>query len=208
LNRKSLIFYGAFFYFFTMDRKLLVVLAVFLNGCIEDKYAPENFLNKEELHKIISQTVRYSEKRAPGSTHESKFDTAFNWYYDAAIKEYDVRRYYISDNQASYFLFTRVARSIVPMREAIGGRLVVDDQMNLKEYEEIFRTWKMSEDSLNTRAFQLFERMVNNEDLSRFGPKHQGDRYIEFPNERFYFDKARMRWIDSIMDSVYNRSAN
>jgi len=101
-----------------------------------------------------------------------------------------------------YFLMTRKARSIWPAREAIGGKLKLDKELKLQEYEEIFRTWKMTEDSLNQRAFELFDLMVEEKDLTVYYSKFKGDRYIEFPDDRFFFDKKERKWKDRALDSV------
>jgi len=110
--------------------------------------------------------------------------------------------YYPVKDRADYFLFTRKARSIWPAREAIGGKVSFDKTGTLTEYEEVFRTWKMAEDSLNTRALELFDIMVKEKDLTRYRSEYKGDRYIEFPDDRFYFDKKDRQWHDIVMDSL------
>jgi hypothetical protein len=191
---------GLFSFLPDMNKVLIFLFALILLGCKNDEYSPDKYLTADERQKLLQQVVRYSEKRAPHATALNRFDTIFNWYYDKAVKEYDVRRYYIDKTGEHYFLFTRAARSITPMREAIGGKLRVEND-SLTEYEELFRTWKMNEDSLNTRAFELFDKMINGEDLTKYGPKYQGDRYVEFPDDRFYFDKERRMWRDRVMEA-------
>ncbi len=51
------------------------------------------------------------------ANHDNKFDKEFDWYYDRAISEYDLKAYYIGADSMNYFLMTRKARSINPMRE-------------------------------------------------------------------------------------------
>jgi hypothetical protein len=97
---------------------------------------------------------------------------------------------------------TRKARSIWPAREALGGKIKLDSQKKILQYEEVFRTWKMAEDSLNSRAFELFDLMVAGKDLTPYRSKYKGDRYIEFPDDRFYFDKQTSRWRDNALDSL------
>ena len=88
------------------------------------------------------------------------------------------------------------------MREGIAGKVRYDDKGRLIEYEEIFRTWKMPGDSLNVRGAMLFDRMVKGKDLSLFYSKFQGDKYIEFPDERFSFDKKLKLWHDAASDTL------
>jgi hypothetical protein len=162
-------------------------------------------LSQEQQHQLLTRIVRYSERRPALATDETFLDTTFNSHYELAVNEYDVRRYFQHTDGRQFFLVTRQARSITAMRVAIGGYVKRNNTGDLIDYVEGFRTWKMSEDSLNNRAFELFDKMVSGEDLNKYGPKYQGDRYIEFPDARFYFDKKRKRWVDSVLDSLYNR---
>jgi hypothetical protein len=167
-----------------------------------NKYSPDKYLSKEEQASLIQQSVHYSAKLAPQATHETKFNGEFDWYYDVAAKEYDLRELYPADDNSYYFLMTRQARSIWPAREAIGGKLIVNKNNNLVDYDESFRTWKMTEDSLNERAFFLFDLMVKGEDLNPYRSKFKGDRYIEFPDDRYYYNTTENKWKDRIADSL------
>lgn len=173
---------------------LLLLLLLAVQGCKKDDYSPDRYFSKEEQTAIIRECVYYSAKVPPGATHETKFDQEFNSYYDLATNEYDMRACYKDQDSAYFFLMTRKARSIWPAREGIGGKFRVDSKTKLLDYEETFRTWKMTEDTLNARAFELFELMIKGKDLTPFQTKYKGDRYIEFPDDNYSFDKATKRW--------------
>lgn len=185
-----------------MYRLILLLFWFTAISCEYKPSSPDEWFTKEEQSKIISHAVHYSTKLPPDATHETKFDTAFNWYYALAVNEFDWRACAKINEKEYYFLMTRKARSIWPAREAIGGKLSIDANKMLTDYEEVFRTWKMAEDSLNTRAFELFNKMVKGEDLTSYRSKFKGDRYIEFPDDRYYFNKAERRWKDSLIDSI------
>ena len=179
-----------------------IFFLVALSSCTSDPYDPRKFLTPEAQQKLIRETVYYSMKLAPNANHETKFDKEFDWYYDRAAKEVEITKYFIDEKSNHYFLMSRVARSITPMREGIGGKIRFDDSGKLNVYEEIFRTWKMESDSLKIRGAMLFDRMVKGKDLSLFYAKFQGDKYIEFPNERFSFDKKLRLWHDNAIDTL------
>lgn len=44
--------------------------------------------------------------------------------------------------------------------------------------------------------------MVTGKDLMLFYSKFQGDQYIEFPDDRFYFDKNSRSWRDRSRESI------
>jgi hypothetical protein len=180
----------------------------FLSACISacappDDNNPDKCFTKDQQAKVISQSVRYSSKLAPEASHQTKFDSTFDWYYDLAAKEYDLRACKQAQDSTYFFLMTRKARSIWPAREAIGGTVKLDGNLKMLDYYEEFRTWKVTEDSLNNRAFELFDVMVKGKDLMPYRSKFKGDRYIEFPDDRSYWDKDQKRWRDKfIIDSL------
>ena len=180
----------------------VLILLITMQQCSKDSNSPDRYFSPQQQRALIRQSIYYSVKLPPGATRETRFSPEFDWYYDVAEKEYDLRGLLPGKDSAYYFLMTRKARSRWPAREAIGGIVKLDKQYKLLEYEEVFRTWKMTEDTLNARAFELFNLMKDGKDLTPFRSKFKGDRYIEFPDDRFYFDKASRSWKDSALDSM------
>jgi hypothetical protein len=187
--------------FFSLAHSFLWFLLM-IPSCKNDSNQQDLCFSEKEQASVIRQSIYYSVKLPPGATQETKFNSEFDGYYDIAFMEYDMRACRPGKDSSYYFLMTRKARSIWPAREAIGGKFKVDSQHKLLDYEEVFRTWKMTEDSLNTRAFELFDLMVQGKDLTPFLSKFKGDRYIEFPDDRFFFDKKSKTWRDRALDSL------
>lgn len=189
-----------------MKRRIVVVsgflLILCVTQCAKDRFQPDQYLDAKAQSRLIRETVYYATKLPPNSNHFTKFGKEFDWYYDLAADETNLEKYYTAPDGTGYFLMTRVARSINPMREGIGGKVRYDTMGKMVEYEEVFRTWKMPEDSLLVRGAFLFNRMVKGQDLSLYYSKFQGDRYIEFPDDRFVFDKQSRRWRDRELDSL------
>jgi hypothetical protein len=184
-----------------MKTSLLFCFCLVLVSCKQDPYSPAQYLSDTGVKRVIRETIRYSTKLPPGATHENKFDPEFNQYYQLAEKEYDLRAWFPADTVV-YFLMTRQARSVTPMREGIGGKIKYGKDHRLVFYEEVFRTWKMPDSLLNIRGRELFKAMVEGKDLTPYTAKYRGDQYIEFPDDRFYFDKAELKWRDKIFDSL------
>jgi hypothetical protein len=179
---------------------ILFFLVVF--SCKEkDAYDPSRYLSQLAQDSLVYSTLRYSAKLPPTATHATKFDQAFDRYYRSLMPDYKLECYYPNDS-VDYFLITRQARSVTPMREGIGGKIKIDPKGNVLLYEEIFRTWKMNVDSLEKRGKKLFDVTVKREDLSQYYTQYKRDRYIEYPDNRFYFDKTDRRWHDKELDSL------
>ena len=183
---------------------LLAVLMI-MGGCFQKKnrYAPEECLSVEAQEKFLQTMMRYASKLPPEATHETKFNDEFKWYYDKAVKEAQIWFCSFDEGDSTYNLFVaRQARSITPMREGVAVKVKFDRRGGFKEYEEVFRTWKMPEDTLKKRGLFLFKTMVNGGDLKLYYSKFQQDRFIEFPDDRFYFDHAQRKWRDKVFDSL------
>jgi hypothetical protein len=184
-----------------MNRIYILSIFLLLHGCSGSPYNPSKYLSEEEQSGLIRKTIRYSAKIPPHSTQATKFNPEFDWYYENAAGKCQLWYYYPADSLDFYFI-AREARSITPMKEGIGGTIKIDKAGNLIGYNEIFRTWKMPEDTLKIRGRFLFERLIRGGDLSMYYTKFQGDRYIEFPDEKTVFDQKRKRWIDTELDSL------
>jgi hypothetical protein len=186
----------AYYTFFT----LLFLLA----GCGKKKnYEVPGCLSAGEQKKILYTMMHYASRLAPQSTHETKFDKKFDWYYDRAVDE--ARIIYCDHNEENdmYSVFVgRKARSITPMEEGIAVRLKLNENGSFDEYEEVFRMWKMPADSMERKGKFLFRTMLEGGDLTLYYTQFRKDQFIEFPDKRFTFDKKIRRWRDSAMDTI------
>jgi hypothetical protein len=168
----------------------------------KDSYDPANYFKLEKQNEIVYKSIRYSAKLPPRCNHEIKFDSIFDDYYKNVAADYTMLKLHRQKDGAYDFLISRPARSITPMFEGIGGQFKLDDKDSLIVYNETFRTWKMPYADLLERGTFLFDRMVKGEDLTIFYSKNAGDKYIEFPDDRFTFDKVNRRWHDSAFDTL------
>jgi hypothetical protein len=179
-------------------------LLVLSAGCSKKKnYEPTGCLSAEQQKKVLYTMMHYASRLAPEATHETKFDKKFDWYYDRAVNE--VRILYCDHNEENdiYSLFVaRKARSITPMEEGIAVRLKLSENETFADYEEVFRMWKMSADSVEKKGKFLFRTMLEGGDLTLYYTQFRKDEFIEFPDKRFTFDKKLRRWRDSVMDTI------
>jgi|688.fasta_scaffold888790_1 hypothetical protein len=194
-------------FFIPMKFKIILpwlTIANILLSCTasENNYSVADCLPSEKQQQILKQMVRYANKLAPEATHATKFNPEFNWYYERAINESKILYCNKVEHDVYQLMVARKARSINPMEEGIAIKVKLDHKDNLIYYEEVFRMWKMPTDTLMKRGKYLFNRMVNNEDLTIYYSKFQKDKFIEFPDQRFSFDVAKRRWRDSALDTI------
>jgi hypothetical protein len=172
-------------------------------------YSAAQHLTKAEQNEFSYSIIRYLGK-LPGKANQlTKFDTIFDDAYRKTAEAHHMW-YYHKDNktQKQFFLFTRIAPSIKQKYVAIGGYVVFDENSQISDYEEVFRTWKMSEPELREKALLLFDLMVKDKDLSPYLPQNSGsEEFVEFPDPNTFFNKEKRLWestLEDYMEPLYH----
>jgi len=179
-----------------MIKKLFLfsILTVVLAQCsTENKYDPGAALTAQEKDKVMMTIIRYVAKAPENVSRDEIFTSEHDAYYQERAKQCFLEQFYIAGDDR-FFLVSQTAPSLTEKRHATGGRMKLDGDGTLVEYEEIFRTWKMVPDTLRKRSTFLFDKMVKGEPLEPYYTKHTGDQYIEFPDDVTYYDKASRSW--------------
>jgi hypothetical protein len=164
-------------------------------GCAKrNKYDPDQFLDARKKDEVMSKLIRYQAKRPENVPDSLKHDLKYDAYYEDQKSRHYLIGYYINKDNDHFFLTTRVAPSNSEKHVATGGRMRFDNNGELKEYEEVFRTWKLQPDTLKIRALYLFDLMVKGESLEPYKTKTAGFHYIEFPDDKTFYDKTKRVW--------------
>jgi hypothetical protein len=172
---------------------LLFVGWTFVQCSGRHDYDPDNTLTALEKDKFKMTIIRYVAKAPENVNDTEKFKSEHDAYYQERASLCFLERYH-KKGDSQYFLVTQPAPSLVEKRHATGGKIVLNEDGSIGEYEEIFRTWKMVPDTLRQRSYFLFDKMVKGEPLVPFYTAVTGDKYIEFPDERTYYDKSVRAW--------------
>jgi hypothetical protein len=178
--------------------------AVGIVACTEKKksYLPSDHLTSEEEKRVKEQIIRFVAKAPRRVVGDIKFDTVYDEHYAKQVAQHDLMAYYVDRSGEHFFMVARVAPSIDVKWVATGGRMRYGTGNEIVEYEEVFRTWKLSRRDLDERATYLFDLMVKGEDLTPYYTATAGFNYIEFPDENVYFDKMSRSWKSRLYGSV------
>lgn len=151
-------------------------------------------MSEKEIQANLWSLVRYLGKEPEGLTPGEKFYPAYDSHYVAQLKTLKLEAWHQKSGE-NYFLVSRLAPSLMVKRVAAGGRVRFDGNGEIIQYEEIFRTWKLHPDTLTRRSLILFDKMVTGASLTPYQTKFSnGIEFIEFPDERTYFDKLTRSW--------------
>ena len=156
-------------------------------------YNPDKSLTASEKDQFKMAVIRYVAKGPENVSREELFDKKYDAYFQERAGFSFLEQYYKKGNE-QYFLLTQPAPSIVEKRHATGGRIVLNEDGSIAEFEEIFRTWKMVPDTLKERSYFLFDKMVRGEPLEPYYTASSGDKYIEFPDDKSFYDKSVRAW--------------
>lgn len=157
------------------------------------KYEPNLVFNKGQQDSMTYALIRYMGKLPRHANHTNKFDSKFDSAYQQIAQKHILLAIHQDKNQF-YFMYARLAPSLVEKYVAVAGRIEV---MNgeMVSYNELFRTWKKPMEELKPLAFKLFNEMVQGKELSKYYPENSGNEYIiEFPSKEVYFDTLSRTW--------------
>ena len=193
---KDLSLRGGSFYFCTMKTRLwlLSLIGLFLFGCGEVSYVPSDHLSDTEQDAFKWKIIRYAGRSPEGLTVAERFYPQYDTHYREQQMLHALDAYF-EKKGTTYFLLSRKAPSLFEKRVATGGIVRFGTDGAISYYEEVFRTWKMAPDTLNDRGLFLFDKMVKGESLEPYYTKNSsGKEYIEFPDDRTYFDTKERVW--------------
>lgn len=178
--------------------KILALLLFVTLSCKEKEKIdsnPDKYLSKTEQVDFKYSIIRYFHKLPKNVSEKTKFNTEFDSVFRSLSERSDLYHYYKnSETNEIFFAVTRIAPSLVLKKVATIGKLKVEND-SVVYYEEICRTWKMEEDELKTKTAMLFEKVLNEEDLSPFFTKNSNPEfYIEFPDDLNYYDVEDRIW--------------
>jgi hypothetical protein len=175
------------------NQKIHFLIIIALLQCTgSNKYDPA-LLSPHEKDEIMMKIIRYVAKAPENVSDAEKFKSEYNTYYQERASQCFLEQFY-SDGKISYFLVSQPAPSLTEKRHATGGKMRLNNDGSIQDYEEVFRTWKMAPDTLRQRSHFLFDKMVKGESLESFYTKNTGDQYIEFPDDLTYYDKVLRTW--------------
>jgi len=176
------------------------ILLVLIPACVETErmadYAADLSLTPDEQSALMLDISRHIGRLPRHGTHETKFEERFDEHYAGVAAEHRIELASFDEATGTlHILASRIAPSLHVKRVGIAVRIRRSADGALTEYEEIFRTWRMTEPELAEKGTYLFHKMVTGQDLTPYTPEHSVDEYIEFPNANVRYDVDQRQWI-------------
>lgn len=171
-----------------------ILALIALGACSTKSYSPSDHLSDEKQDQFKWSIIRYIAKSPEGLTVQERFYPQYDSHYREQQALHALDAYFEKDGNI-FFMLSRKAPSLTEKRVATGGKVRFAKNGTVEYYEEIYRTWKMVPDTLTRRSMLLFDKMIKGESLDPFLTKNSGGvEYIEFPDERTWFDVQERVW--------------
>jgi hypothetical protein len=188
--------------FSTLFLLIIIALAGF-SSCQQANTNQIDDLTQEEKTELRKKLIRYIGRKPEDASNENKFESYFDSHYENEERGHELEYYHKTTDGREYFLFTRIAPSVMLKKVGIAGYVQCDKNENIIELEEVFRTWKQEPEKLKEVNDFLFAKMINGEDLSPYYTESSnGVEYIEFPNKEVWYDKPTRTWKTSRFDPL------
>lgn len=181
--------------------KILLILTLIWTGCSPISYRADDHISEERKQEVVKKIIRHLGKIPDKADYKTRFDSIFDNHYEKELNKYELIHFYPKKNTYYiYFSVIRRAPSISEKYVATGGKFRYEYGV-VKEYNEVFRTWKMEKEELLPKLDMLFERMIYGRDLKPYYPENSGDEeFIEFPNSEVTYNIKKNIWESSRED--------
>ncbi|HMQ06984.1 MAG TPA: hypothetical protein PKC30_06755 [Saprospiraceae bacterium] len=158
--------------------------------------------DKEQRDSILTDIVIYIYKVPRGVRKENKFNPEYRHLYENESGKFNMIKYHI-DNEGihSFFLIRPVRSHLAEHRRGVFGRFSLDDQMKIRNFEELANTPRLTEEEIIEKGNYLWQDLMYFKNLDRY---FLNKDYIEFPDDRVRYDSQNKEWTYNHLD-VLNR---
>lgn len=155
-------------------------------------YDINNHFTQDEQDTLLTNIMIYIYKTPRGVRKENKFESEFRPLYASQLNEFKMLEYHIDEDSTHYFYMLRPARNAEGHKRGVAGKYKLGPELELLDFEEIFNTPMLPEDSIITRGKFLWEDLMHYKHVDRY---FMNKDYIEFPNDQCTYDKELKEWV-------------
>lgn len=167
-------------------------LLVGISACSKaDKHHIDHYYSKSEQDTLMANIVTHIYKVPRGVRKQDKHDPKYRHLYLGEINKFEFVNYLVDEDSTHFFFLIRPARNAHGHKRGVGGKYKLGEDMTLLDFEEIFNTPMMPEEEIREKGRYLWADIVRFKHVDRY---FLNKPYIEFPDERTRYDKAKKEW--------------
>ncbi len=171
---------------------VLLVLFYKLSQSNKEKYTytVEQYVPAGKLDTLLVDMVTYMGAKPRYANYMTRHEPQYRSFYFDQAANFNINQYFVCENGYHYYYMIRPARHHRHKHRAIGGRMKLDDNWQIIDFEEVFATKPMTLDSLKILASTLFPTLIQQSINAK--PDHM--QWIEWPDDRCRYDKQKNEW--------------
>lgn len=173
---------------------LILMVSVIFFSCKNEKgYKPGLILSKSQQDTLLTDMITYIYIRPASSNNQTRHESQYRSYYSGQLNKFSFENYHITPDSLHYFYLIRPAYQ--GQKRGVGGKFRIDParqgSQRLTEFEELFNTVIMPEDSLRSVGNRIFRYLVAHHHLDPF---LYDPAIVEWPDRRLKYDKTENEW--------------
>lgn len=170
-----------------------IVMISFLGACSSkstDTYQFAAHVPAGLQDSLLVDMVTYMGVKPKYADYLTKHDSVYRSYYVQQAENWEVFQYFINEEGQHFYYMIRPARHPLGNRRAIGGKLKLDEQYRILQFEEVFATQVLPEEQLKSMANDLFPALIN----GTFEKYLSNRQWIEWPDDQCQYDREKNEW--------------
>lgn len=177
-----------------------ITVLIFLSGVFfscrrhqSDPYTAQKLPQAERDTLLVDLIARvYSLPEGQTGFNPQRLEERFRPYFISQKDKFDLLYYHVRPDSTHLFFMIRPARNAKNQNRGVGGRFRRGTDGKMMEFEELFVTPHLQEDTLRMRGKELFYELVKKGNVDMYLPS---PAFVEWPNNLgAYYDKTRLEW--------------
>ncbi len=183
---------------------LIALFLLLLSACLQTKeqriYNPDTYLTQADKETLMVDIISriYTLPENMRSLNNQRTELPFRRYFAAQLPKFQLKFYHITPDSTHLFYVIRPARNAKNYNRGVGGRFKKCNNQ-LYDFEEVFVTPCMPDDSLLIRGEELFREFVKSGNVNMY---LMSPLFIEWPNEMSVYDKKKMEWVYRVNNDI------
>ncbi len=184
-------------YVFICTSTIIISLLSISCGKVEDHFSVHNYFDQKRQDSLLVNIVTYIGKKPRLADYQTRHNAEHRNFYTQQAKQFRFQYYYVSADNVHYYYLIRPARSTRGNLRGAGGKFKMRGHLEIYDLEELFITPVLDEEELVTKGEALFREMVGSGNINKY---INYKNYIEWPDERLKYDRARNEWRYDVAD--------
>ena len=175
----------------------IVFLLIFATSCLQNsekkRYNPNAYLSQAEKDSLMVDIIAriYALPENMRQYNHQRTEAPFRNYFANQLPKFQLKLYHIRPDSVHLFYVIRPARNAKGYNRGVGGKFKRCGK-RLCDFEEVFVTPYMPDDSLMIRGEELFHELVKSGNVNMY---LENPLFVEWPSQMSKYDKKKMEWV-------------